>query len=128
MVKNHVLPIILATIWISLSEFFRNEFLLKSIWVNHYASLGLTFPSDPINGLIWGIWSLGFAIFIYFVSKKFSLLGTTFLSWFVSFVLMWIVLGNMRVLPINILPYAIPLSLLETFVGCSIIKKMTHTF
>jgi len=121
--KNTILPIFLATAWISISEFARNEFLLKSYWTEHYQSLGLTFPSEPINGAMWGVWSLCFAVAIFIIAKKFSLLQTTLLSWFVGFVLMWISSGNMGVLPFGILPFAIPLSLLEAFLASFIIKK-----
>ena len=123
-IKKTVLPVIVATIWISLSEFVRNELLLKSYWINHYEGLGLVFPSDPLNGAIWGLWSLCFAISIYLLSQKFSLVQSTFLAWFVGFVLMWIVTGNMSVLPFQILPYAVPLSILESFLAVVIIKKL----
>jgi hypothetical protein len=123
--KKTVLPILLATIWISISEFARNEFLVKSYWTGHYEQLGLIFPSEPINGAIWGLWSLLFAIAIFIISKKFSLAQTTFLSWFVGFVLMWVVVGNLAVLPIGILVYAVPLSLLETYVASVIIRKLS---
>ncbi len=93
--KKTILPIFLATVWISISEFARNEFLLKSYWTEHYQSLGLVFPSEPINGAVWGLWSLCFAIGVFI----FSLMQTTLLSWFVAFVLMWISSGNMGVLP-----------------------------
>ncbi|MBN1754946.1 hypothetical protein JW877_01905, partial [bacterium] len=98
-IKKTILPILIATIWISISEFIRNEFLLKSYWTKHYESMGLIFPSEPINGAIWGLWSLCFAISIYIIAKKFTLIQTTFLSWFVGFVFMWLVIGNMNVLP-----------------------------
>ncbi|MBK9358801.1 MAG: hypothetical protein IPN08_15695 [Bacteroidales bacterium] len=124
-VKQTIIPIILATIWISISEFARNEFLLKSYWTDHYKSLGLVFPSEPVNGAVWGIWSLCFAIAVFIIAKKFSLLDTTLLSWFVGFVLMWISSGNMGVLPFGILSFAIPLSLLEAFLASLIIKKLT---
>lgn len=123
--KKAVLPILLATIWISISEFVRNEFLLKSYWINHYDNLGLVFPSNPVNGAIWGIWSLCFAIAIYIVSTKFTLLQTTILSWFVGFVFMWLVVGNLGVLPYSILPFAIPLSIVEAFLATLIIKQFT---
>ncbi len=123
--KKTVLPILLATIWISISEFVRNEFLVKSYWTRHYEQLGLTFPSEPVNGAIWGLWSLLFAIAIFIISKKFSLLHTTLLSWFVGFVLMWVVIGNMGFLPEGILLFAVPLSLLEAFLAALIIKKLT---
>ena len=121
--KKAVLPILLSTIWISISEFARNEFIVKSYWTSHYEKLGLVFPSEPINGAVWGIWSLCFAITIFIIAKKFSLIQTTFLSWFVGFVLMWVVTWNMGVLPTGLLLFAVPLSILESFVACLIIKK-----
>ncbi len=123
--KKTVLPILLATIWISVSEFVRNEFIAKSYWTGHYEKLNLVFPAEPINGAIWGVWSLLFAIAIFIISKKFSLLQTTFLSWFVGFVLMWVVAWNLGVLPVGILIIAVPLSLLEAFVASFIIKKLS---
>jgi len=124
-IKKTVLPILLATIWISISEFVRNEFIVRSYWTEHYEKLGLGFPSDPINGAVWGFWSLCFALAIFIISKKFSLLQTSILSWFVAFVLMWIVIWNMDVFPLGILLFSIPLSLLETFLASFIIKKLT---
>jgi len=53
MLKKTFLPVFLATIWISISEFVKNELLLKSFWVDHYQKLGLTFPSEPIKGAVW---------------------------------------------------------------------------
>jgi len=122
--KKTILPILLATTWISVSEFARNEFLLKSYWTTHFEKLGLIFPSEPINGAMWGVWSLCFAIAIFVISKKFSLLQTTLLSWFVGFVLMWISSGNMGILPFGLLVYAIPLSFLEAFLASYIVKKL----
>lgn len=124
MVKKTVLPILLATIWISISEFVRNEFLLKSFWIDHYESLGLTFPSEPVNGVMWGVWSLLLAVAIFILLKKFTLLQTTFLSWLMAFVMMWVVVGNLMVLPFAILWYAIPLSFIEAMVAAWIIKKI----
>ena len=87
--------------------------------------MGLTFPSEPINGAVWGIWSLLFAIAIFIMAKKFTLVQTTMLSWFAGFVLMWVVVGNMGVFPFRILYVAVPLSLLEAFVAAFIIVKLT---
>ena len=123
--KNCFLPILLAAIWISISEFIRNTYLLHNYWTDHYRNLGMTFPEGPVNGAVWGIWSLFFAIGIYIISQKFSLLQTAFLAWFAGFVWMWLVIGNMGVLPFGILPFAIPLSLLEAFLAALIIKKLS---
>lgn len=122
--KKTILPILLATFWISLSEFIRNEFLFKSYWVDHYKSLEIVFPSEPINGAVWGLWSLMFAVSIYILLQRFSLLQTTFLAWFMAFVMMWVVTGNLGVLPYGLLLYGIPLSLLESFIAALIIRSL----
>lgn len=122
--KRVVLPIVVATLWISVSEFVRNELLLKSYWTNHYESLGMVFPSEPVNGALWGLWSLLFAIAIYVLATRFTLVQTALLAWFVGFVLMWVVIGNLGVLPLELLYFAVPLSLLEAFVASWIIKKL----
>ncbi len=125
--KNTFLAILLSTLWISISEFVRNTFLLHHHWVQHYQNLGILFPEQPINGAIWGIWSLCFAVSIYIFSRKFSLVQTALFAWFIGFVLMWLVIGNLGVLPFKILPIAIPLSLLEVFVASLIIFKLSPT-
>jgi hypothetical protein len=109
--------------WIGLSEFFRNQYLLKSLWVNHYNNLGLTFPIDPVNGAVWVIWSLALAVAIFYLSKKFTLWQTTFLTWFTANGMMWLVLGNLAVLPHKLVLYSLPLSILETFVATWIVKR-----
>jgi hypothetical protein len=124
--RKSFLPVLVSTIWISISEFARNELIAKSYWVNHYQSLGLTFPSEMVNGAIWGLWSLLFATAIFIISRKFTLLETTFLSWFVGFLLMWVVIWNLNVLPPGLLLIALPLSLLEAFVAAWIIFKLSR--
>jgi len=123
--SRNILAVIITGIWINASEFFRNEILLKTYWADHYQSLGMTFPSAPVNGLMWLVWGFFFAVAIYFISRKFSLLQTTLLGWLMAFVLMWIVTWNLNVLPVYILVYAVPLSLLEAFIGSYICKKVS---
>jgi hypothetical protein len=122
--KKTVVPILLATVWIGVSEFARGSFLLRPFWVDHYAKLGLVFPEKPGNGAVWGLWSLLFAVAIYLIAKKFTLVQTALLAWFVGFVLMWVVTANLGVLPYGVLPLAIPLSLLEAFVAALIVKRL----
>lgn len=116
-----ILAIFLATAWIGFSEFARNNLLFKSLWIDHYKGLGLVFPDQAINGAFWGVWSLLFAIAVYIIASKFSLLQTTLIAWLMAFVMMWVVIGNLSVLPYRILWFAVPLSLLETFVAVWII-------
>ncbi len=117
------IAVILTGLWVNASEFFRNEVLLKDYWLNHYQSLGLTFPSAPQNGLLWVVWGFLFALAVYLLSRKFTLLQTALLSWLTGFVLMWVVMWNLSVLPVAILVYAIPLSLLEVVVAAFIARK-----
>ena len=117
-----MLPLLAATIWISLSAFFRNEFLLKQHWIQHYSDMGQQFPGSPINGAVWGVWSLIMSILVLVILQKFSYFQTVFIVWIASFVMMWLVIGNLGVLPFAILPYAIPLSLLEVLVATAIVQ------
>lgn len=119
-----LLAILASAIWINASEFFRNEWLLKPVWQAHYAGLGLTFPAAPVNGIVWMIWGIAFAILIHAVSRRFSLLATFGLAWFAGFVLMWLVTWNLAVLPVGILALAIPLSLLEAFGAALICQRI----
>ncbi len=119
-----LLAIFSTTIWISLSEFSRNQLIFKSFWTDHYASLGLVFPERPINGAMWGVWSLTFAVVIYFLVKQFPIRQAAAISWLSGFVLMWIAIGNLRVLPVGLLLPAIPLSIIEAYVAAVIAKKL----
>ncbi len=122
LLQTKILPILLASVWISISEFFRNEFLFKHLWLDHYKNLGLIFPSEPMNGAIWGVWSVLFAIGIWLVANKFSFWETIAISWLFGFVLMWISIGNLGVFPFALLYFAIPLSLLEVVIATIIIN------
>ena len=126
LLKKAALPILLSAAWISLSEFIRNEFLFKSYWTDHYQKLGLMFPSEPANGAVWGLWSLLFSSAIFIISRQYSLVKTSLIAWFFGFVLMWIVIWNLNVLPVKILYAAVPLSLFETFLAAWIIKKFSE--
>ncbi len=118
-----LLAILAATAWIALNEFVRNQLVLLDQWTAHYAALGLSFPVEPLNGAVWGIWSLAFAGVILVLAKRFSLLETAALAWSIGFVLMWLVIGNLSVLPFSILPIAIPWSLAEAFGAAWIVKR-----
>ncbi len=122
--NKNFLAILVTGIWVNVSEFFRNELLFKSYWTNHYQSLGLTFPSQPINGALWGVWGFVFAGMIYLLSRQFSLLNTVIIGWVMGFVLIWITLWNLSVLPIGLLVYAVPLSLLEVLVAAYLCKRL----
>ncbi|MDE2447307.1 MAG: hypothetical protein KGO94_14115 [Alphaproteobacteria bacterium] len=63
------------------------------------------------------LWSLAYAGCIVAVRTRFSFKETIALAWVFGFVLIWLVISNLGVLPYGLLVYAIPLSLLETAVA-----------
>jgi hypothetical protein len=85
----------------------------------------MAFPTAPLNAIVWVIWGFVFAATIYAISRKFALIETTLLCWVMAFLMMWLVMWNLNVLPLSILVYAIPLSLLESFVGSYICEKVS---
>lgn len=121
--KTFILPILIAGIWIGFSEFLRNEILFKFYWVDHFESLGLKFETLPVNGILWFVWSFIMAYIIYALLQKFDFLQTFILSWLAGFVLMWITVFNLQVLPLGLLIIAIPLSMIEVIVAILIIQK-----
>jgi hypothetical protein len=125
LLRTTILPVLAATAWISVSEFARNEFLLKSLWTSHYEGIGLTFPAAPVNGAIWGMWSMLFAVLIFILLRRFELMHAALIAWLAGFVMMWVVIGNLQVLPYGILAYAVPLSLVETYVAAWMIRKLS---
>jgi uncharacterized membrane protein len=78
--KKTILPIVIAGLWITVSEFVRDELLFKSYWVDHFASLGLKFETLPINGLLWTVWCFILASVIYRLLQKFSFWETVGLA------------------------------------------------
>ena len=123
--KKAIISIGLAGLWISISEFIRNEFLFKSYWVSHYEALGLKFETAPVNGVLWLVWSMVLAGVVYALLKKFSFREALAIAWVMAFVLMWITVFNLQVLPLGLLIFAVPLSLIEVVVAGVIIKKLT---
>lgn len=69
-----------------------------------------------------GLWSLLFAVAIFVLSRRFSLGETTWLAWLMAFVMRWVAIGNLGVLPERLLWFAVPLSLLEAFVAAWIVR------
>lgn len=118
------LAILLAGIFINISEFIRNELLFKSTWIEGFRKLGLTFPSQPINGLGWVIWAFIFSIFLVVIIQKFSVIQSTLITWSLGFVLMWIALLNLEVFPTTLLLAAIPWSFLEVYIAGCIAKQL----
>ena len=121
--KKTIVPIIITGIWINISETVRWMLLVESYWLDKYKDLNLTFPGETINMIVWMLWGFLHATVIFILSRRYNLLQTTFLSWFVAFVMMWVIVWNVGVLPTDMLWFNAPLSLLEAFIGAYICIK-----
>jgi len=116
--------IVLLAVWINLAETARWILYAKSRFDALFQSMGRELPNEPINGILWMIWGIVIAVVVYVLSKKFTLWQTTIITWFAVFVLVWIALWNSAVLPVEILPVVVPMSLLTIFIAALIAKKL----
>jgi len=123
--KKTILPIILIGLWINISITIGWMLILEGYWVEKFQSLNLVFPTELINNITWMIWGFMLATIIFVISKKFTVFQTTFLAWFVAFVMMWTIVWNIGVLPTGMLLFNIPFTLIVTYIGALICKKIS---
>lgn len=121
--KKAIWQILLVGIWINISETLRWILFSKSYIDIHFEAVNLILPNEPINNILWIIWGIIIAVMIFIISKKFTVLQTTFIIWVVVFVMHWLALWNFTVLPINILWLVVPLSYIEVLVGALICNR-----
>ena len=124
--KKTILPIILIGLWINISVTIGWMLILEGYWIEKYQSLNLVFPTGLINNITWMIWGFMLATIIFILSKKFCVIHTTFLAWFVAFVMMWTIVWNISVLPTGMLLFNIPFTLTVTYIGALISKKLIN--
>lgn len=122
--KRMVLAIAAAGIWMNISEFVRNELLIKQIWVDGFAKLGLAYPSEDINGAVWGIWSLIFVTMLAMACQRFDAIRATLILWVSAFPLLWLAMWNMGILPPGLLFWAAPWSLIEVYIAALICQSI----
>jgi hypothetical protein len=121
---NSVWQVLLLAVWINLSESVRWILYSKPQIDARFQSIGLTLPNNAISGILWMIWGGIIAFMIFIVSQKFTLVQTALFIWVGVFVMHWILLWNYAMLPLGILPVAVPLSLIEIFIAALIAKKL----
>ena len=98
---------------------------MKPYWLEFHQNLGIVLPQESINMFIWIIWGFIFASTIFIFSRKFNPWQTALLSWFLLLVMLWVVLWNLNLLPLGIVPIAVPLGWIEAFVAAWIFEKMS---
>ncbi len=116
--------IFLVAVWINFSETIRWMLYSKSKFEALYQNMGLKLPDGPINMILWVIWGVILASFIFVLAGKLSLLHATLLSWLAAFVTTWIVLWNFDILPLGMLWVVVPLSVFEIFIAALISVKL----
>ena len=122
--NRYLLAVFAAGVWMNLSEFIRNELLLKDTWIDGFRDIGLSFPSEPLNGAVWALWAFIFVAILTLVSTKFDVISSTIISWSLGFVLLWVAVWNMGVLPSGLLYWAVPWSFVEVYVAAFIISRI----
>ena len=123
--RKYCLAVVASGVWMNLSEFIRNEFVIKHVWVKGFEEIGLSFPSAPVNGLVWVIWAFVFCAVLAVLNMKFNALKSTLICWVTGFGLLWIAMWNIGILPKGLLYWAVPWSLVEVYVAAIICKWIT---
>ena len=73
---------------------------------------------------MWGLWALLLAVAVVWLAQRYTLWAVGLTAWWVGFLLMWVVIGNLGVLPMDILPVAVPWSLVEAFGAAWIARRL----
>jgi hypothetical protein len=121
--KKAIWQILLVSLWINIFETLRWMLFARPYIDMHFKAANLVLPNEPVNNILWLIWGIIIAVMIFIISKKFKVLQTTFIVWITVYVMHWIALWNMAVLPINILWLAVPLTFINVLVGALICTK-----
>jgi hypothetical protein len=116
--------ILLVAIWINLSGTVRYMLFAKPKFDAFYKGRGLDFPNALANNILWILWGVLAAVLVVFLSKKFSLLHTFYLSYLAAFAMHWILLWNVAALPLDLLWIAVPWSLVEVFIAALISNRL----
>lgn len=118
------LAVVASGVWMNLSEFIRNEVVIKHVWVQGFEELGLSFPSAPVNGLVWVIWSFIFCAVLAGSCTRFNTFKSTIICWVTGFVLLWLAMWNIGILPGELLYWAVPWSFVEVYVAAFICRRI----
>jgi hypothetical protein len=122
--KKSAVAFMVAGVWVAISEFVRNELAFKSYWIEKYAGNSMVFPSEAANNALWGLWSFMLSGVVVFLLHRLRFVETILVTWFVAFVMMWVVIGNLNVLPPGLLAFAIPWSFVEVTIATWLGKKI----
>lgn len=122
---KNAIAILAAAVWLSLLEFLRDQYLVQSYRIEQNQLHGSMYREEPLMGSAAGIWSLFLAIYIFLVTRKLGNWYATIAAFSGCLLLMWVINGDLRVMPVRLILFAIPLILLESFIAVWIIRRIS---
>ena len=123
--KKAIWQVIILSIWINLAETIRWIAFAKPYFVSHYQNMNIEPPSGPVYLIIWFVWGILLAFYIYIISLKFSTIKATFIIWLSVYSGIWIMLFNLRLVIFPILLAITAFCFIEIFIG-TLISKYFH--
>jgi hypothetical protein len=120
--KKTIWQVIILSIWINLAETIRWIAFAKPYFVNHFQNMNIEPPSGPVYLIIWFVWGILLALYIYIISLKFSTVKATFIIWLSVYSGIWIMLFNLRLVSYPILLAIAAFCFIEIFIGALICK------
>jgi len=124
--KTAIWHIIIISLWINIAETLRWILFSQSHFMEHYQRLNLVLPFGPIVLILWLLWGILLSVVIYTISKKYTLLQTVGIIWIMAYLMVWIALYNLNVLPVSMLWLVIPLSFINIIIGTLISNYLSN--
>ena len=123
--KKAIWQVIILSIWINLAETIRWIAFAKPYFVSHYQNMNIEPPSGPLYLIIWFVWGVLLALFIYIISQKYSYVKATLIIWLSVYSGIWIMLFNLSLVTFPILLAIAAFCFIEIFIG-TLISKYFH--
>lgn len=121
--KASLTPVVAGWMWISACEFGINAYWLKAQWEEYFSALGTGFPGAPMQLLVWAGWALLYALTLRMLLARFGAIFAGLISWFMVFGLMFVALGNINLISVEMLTLVVPATLAEAL-SAAVIMSM----
>ena len=123
--KKAIWQIIILSIWINLAETIRWIVFAKPYFVSHFQNMNIEPPSGPVYLIIWIVWGILLALYIYIISLKFSTIKATLIIWLSVYSGIWIMLFNLKLVTFPILLAIAAFCFIEILIG-TLISRYFH--
>jgi hypothetical protein len=123
--KKAIWQVIILSIWINLAETIRWIAFAKPYFVSHFQNMNIEPPSGPVYLIIWFVWGILLAIYIYIISLKFSTIKATLIIWLSVYSGIWIMLFNLKLVTFPILLAIAAFCFIEIIIG-TLISRYFH--